>query len=280
VSYSIVWFIGGVYLKVTIFNNNFASLLKNYYKKFQISVIPDKIEISINIQTDEFGNKILDNISSVKVEKVDNGLINVYIPDAFGVLQQHEFSLTGNFIINQNQPDVFIIIKRILIAIWFEHKGGLLLHSSGVFKNGKVWLFCGPSGAGKSTIATDLKKNGKTFSHDESVLTFKDGRLMAHFTPFMDYGEYIRGCPDEAEVAGIVFIDKADHHRLYKATTARAIYSLLTESRWYEKDQLLTELTLSNIKKIVETGLCYRLEFKKDDGFWPLLDNLELSEDN
>jgi len=41
---------------------------------------------------------------------------------------------------------------RVLTAHWFLRRGGLLLHASGVVREGMAHLFFGPSGSGKTTV--------------------------------------------------------------------------------------------------------------------------------
>ena len=202
------------------------------------------------------------SISSVAVE----------IPDSSGAFERSEGGYRGRFEIDSEGVFGISATLQIALALLVEDAGGLLLHASGVLRDGFVWLFCGPSGAGKTTIATELAERGALFSADRVVVELDgSGRLVAASTPFGDKpGE--RSVPMTAPVAGIAFISQAVRPRISPATPFEVAKKLFRESRWYSSDTAAAQRTLDNIDRIVQTGLCCHMEFSKDTGFWAHLD--------
>jgi len=73
---------------------------------------------------------------------------------------------------------------RTIFAFLLLRKGKLLVHSAGVFKKRKAFLFVGKATEGKSTIAKFCIEKGYNLLSDECVLIYKDkGRTIAAGTP-------------------------------------------------------------------------------------------------
>ena len=62
---------------------------------------------------------------------------------------------------------------RVLAAHWFLSRGSLLIHASGVVREGAAYLFFGPSGAGKTTVT--LLSEGDLILGDDLILLQAQG---------------------------------------------------------------------------------------------------------
>jgi len=196
----------------------------------------------------------------------------ITIPGICGTMWFADGRLSGDLEVDQADSFGVMASVRIAMALHVETSGGLLLHASGVWKDNRVWIFSGTSGAGKTTIATELNAGGSDFSEDEVVLEFTEsGVLLAHATPFGD--ERLEfPCPRIGEVAAIVFIRQAGGHRVDEMSGLDAVAALVRESRWFERDVAATGGVLETIDRIIRGGYLCRMDFKRDSGFWPLLE--------
>jgi hypothetical protein len=226
------------------------------------------------IEVPNFGIDIVEN---------GNGSIRkilTRIPGASGFFVKSSNGYSGRFDLEADSVFGLLATLQIALALLVEDAGGLLLHASGVLRDGKVWLFCGPSGAGKTTIATELRERGELFSTDRVVVEFDDsGKLIASSTPFGDSPEEISR-PRTGTVAGIAFISQALETRVVEVTTFEATRTMFRQSRWYSSNATATQRTLDNIARIVQTDLCFRLEFEKTTEFWTRLDEWKAKREN
>jgi hypothetical protein len=198
--------------------------------------------------------------------------VAVEIPDSSGVFEQYDSGYRGRFAIDSEGVFGLSATLQIALALLVEEAGGLLLHASGVVRDGAVWLFCGPSGAGKTTIATELKERGRFFSADRVVVELDGaGRLVASSTPFGDKPNE-RGAPMSGPVAGIAFIVKANEPRASSVAAFDAVSELFKQSRWYTASTAPVQRTLDNIARIMQSDSCVRLEFSRDTRLWEHLD--------
>ncbi len=78
----------------------------------------------------------------------------------------------GGCMANDNQVINFIISRYIQ---WTLHRGGLLLHSAAIEKDGKGVALAGFSGMGKSTLALHLMSRGLTFVSNDRLMIRPDG---------------------------------------------------------------------------------------------------------
>lgn len=73
---------------------------------------------------------------------------------------------------------------KFLLSIIILEKGGLLLHSSSVYRNDCALLFTGKSGAGKSTIAQLLTPEWGVLNDEFNIVVPENGMVSVYPTPF------------------------------------------------------------------------------------------------
>ncbi len=164
---------------------------------------------------------------------------------------------------NEQCLDAFL---RSLLSFLLLRSGGFMLHSAGLLKNGKVYLFLGKSGAGKSTLSKLAAAAGVEVVSDEiNLLRFEKGRFRVHGSPF--WGEMRSdGRQGNWPLGGIFLLRKAKVNRLSEATAGEFLKLLLRCLVNFDKSPSAAELVLKNAFRLLAKAEFSRLEFSKTDG--------------
>ncbi len=159
------------------------------------------------------------------------------------------------------------LTARLSVAI-----GGFPLHAAGILRDERAWLFAGASNAGKTT-AVGLSSPCTTLG-DDMAIVFRDATGWQ--TVGLPFDNSERG-PAVARtgpfpVAGIWQLFQAPEHRLERRETGPAIASLMgcAAFPWALPD--LSEELLANAARFVLEGRFEALHFRRDAGFWKLLE--------
>ena len=169
-------------------------------------------------------------------------------------------------------------ILRVATAWLAAARGGLLMHSASIVKDGAAWLFFGQSGSGKSTLSA-LSTKGQVLSDDLTLmLPGPDGQPRAVGTPFR--GTYTGGPP----VQGAWPVRAAFRLRKARGSEAAEVLpvrrslgtAMAIANLPFLVDQLHARPDLfAGIEKVFSAFPIRVLRFRKDDpGFW---DAIELS---
>ena len=190
-----------------------------------------------------------------------------------GTIEKTGSGYFGSFAVDSRYEIPFTAIIRTCLSFLCEQQAQLMLHASGVRRNGKLWIFCGAPGTGKSTIATELNNGGELFSSDQVVLGLDDdSEVIAHPTPFSTE-EPSAGNPDPGKVTGIAFIEQAREAALLPVDPKDASLELLRESRSLSRSASTWDRVMLLVERLAERNLCFRLRFARDTSFWPLLED-------
>ncbi len=151
-----------------------------------------------------------------------------------------------------------------------------LVHSSGVIKDGRGYLFVGASEAGKSTAAA-LSSGYKIINDEICIADISKEVPKLVSTPFN--GLYRIKQSGRAPLAGIFILKKADEHSVAPVSGAAAVKLIAS--------QLIPPVGLGDImqsedylKQIdIASELCsrvpvYELSFRKDPGFWKEIEQI------
>ncbi|NIM00556.1 MAG: hypothetical protein GTN89_06720 [Acidobacteria bacterium] len=160
---------------------------------------------------------------------------------------------------------------RILAARTAAERGGFAMHSAGVLRGDRAWIFAGPSGAGKST-AVALSKPSVSLGDDFGVVwPAVDGWVTAPL-PF-DNAETIRERPSEGSfpVAGIWKLFKSDRPRVERMTGLAAAASLSSclALPWVLPD--LSDRLLEQVEHFCRDTPFGHLHFGLEGDFWDVL---------
>lgn len=150
--------------------------------------------------------------------------------------------------------------------------GGLMLHSAGVVKKGRAYLFLGKSGAGKSTLSKQAAGAGAEVISDEINMLRPAGRgFRVYGSPF--WGEMrADGRPGDWPLGGIFILKKARVNRVLGCGRAEALGLLLRCLLNFDKSPAAGEAALGNAAALLARTACHKLEFTREGaGFLELL---------
>jgi hypothetical protein len=166
----------------------------------------------------------------------------------------------------QGHPENFLRVACAWLAV---ERGGLLLHASGVVRDGRGYIFFGHSGAGKSTVA-ELSPGAAVLSDDLVWLRLHGGRAWLYGVPFRGELQPAR-VNVSAPVAGIYALEQAQAHRL------RPLPPLLGAARLFACAPFVTQgaedagRAMDVCAALAHAHPIHVLEFARDQEFWPLI---------
>lgn len=191
-----------------------------------------------------------------------------------GVFDRRDKKLSGSFTLNGDNPDAIDGLLSLTLGLLCEEQGDVLLHSSGVITDEGAFLFLGPGGAGKTTIAVELNGGRTPLSVDRTLVAFEeDGTAIAHSTPFGDRNKDLPG-PASAPIKGIFFIEQATGHEVLPVDPFEATRLILAQTIAPTRTKETVQRVMDAVGRLVDGVPCHRLRFRKDDGFWPLIDEV------
>ncbi|MBN1696491.1 MAG: hypothetical protein JW881_03155 [Spirochaetales bacterium] len=152
----------------------------------------------------------------------------------------------------------------------------LLIHSCGVIRDDRGYLFVGKSESGKTTIAG----LSKTYSvlNDEITMIDLDGKIpVLHSTPFNGY--FTSKVEGKAPLSSLFILRQSHKHavtEIRKSTAVKTIFHEIVPITGLE-DEITGETherMLDDASEIAEKTPVYILEFRKDAGFWAEIDTM------
>lgn len=162
-------------------------------------------------------------------------------------------------------------VIRVILAARALERGGLFVHSAGVERAGKGYLFVGESGAGKSTLAKASAASTRILSDD---LTFVDGSAEPALqgTPFFgDLG--ISGVNQSTPLTAIYFLHKAAENEIKAISTREAVGRMIPQVGLFAPEANDWQRALDRIHEICSVVPTAELHFLPDDSFWDLIDD-------
>lgn len=170
---------------------------------------------------------------------------------------------------NEQCLDAFL---RSFISFLLIRSGGFMLHSAGLVKNGKAYLFLGKSGAGKSTLSKLAAAAGAEVISDEiNLLRFEKGRFRVYGSPF--WGEMqSAGRQGNWPLGGIYLLKKAKINDVSACSGGEALKLLLRCLLNFDKNPGTAELVMANASRLLAKAKFSRFEFSKSNaGFLNLI---------
>ena len=139
---------------------------------------------------------------------------------------------------------------------------GMMLHSSAVELNGRVYLFSGNCGAGKSTHTRLWQQvfgpEARIINDDKPALRLIDGIWYAYGTPWC--GKDGINQNRKAPVAGICFMKQADHNAIRRLSDLEAMAKVMKQTQRKFRNPENLDLMLTHLEKLVQMIPVYELE--------------------
>lgn len=170
---------------------------------------------------------------------------------------------------NEQCLDAFL---RSFISFLLIRSGGFMLHSAGLVKNGKAYLFLGKSGAGKSTLSKLAASAGiKVISDEINLVRLEEDRCRVYGSPF--WGEMrADGRQGSWPLGGVYLLKKAKLNRVSRCSGGEAFRLLLRCLLNFERSHGTAERVMGNAARLLAKAKFAGLEFSKaDSGFLSLI---------
>lgn len=154
---------------------------------------------------------------------------------------------------------------RSLLSFRLLRGGGFMLHSAGLVKRGRAYLFLGKSGAGKSTLSKlAAAAGGEVVSDEINLLGPARGGFRAFGSPF--WGEMrADGRPGSWPLGGVYLLKKARRNRVSPCGKAEALKLLLRCAVNFDRSPGVSAQVLGNAAELLAAAPFRRLEFSKAD---------------
>ena len=161
---------------------------------------------------------------------------------------------------------------RFFIAAQALAHGAFLLHSAGVARGGRAWLFFGPSGAGKSTTASHAPADADLLG-DDLVLVEPEGggSWRACGVPFR--GSFARGrnAATCATIAMACRIVQADRNELSEVPRIVRVGEMLAQVPFLMDEPQARASAAEIVETFVRDVPVKRLHLTRDGSYWGLL---------
>ncbi|MHC5082187.1 MAG: hypothetical protein ACYTHN_24545, partial [Planctomycetota bacterium] len=163
-----------------------------------------------------------------------------------------------------------------VLSTALAERGGLLVHGAGIVREGRGYAFLGLSGAGKSTVA--VLSQGALLADDGLILRQGKEGFRIFATPFCQLrkeNSWEKGVAlGSAPLEGLIFLEKGAEHGLRPLAKPEAASILLQQLIHYFRlfPDGAAEKGFHTVVDLVERVSPKRLQFKKDAGFWDLIE--------
>ena len=161
---------------------------------------------------------------------------------------------------------------RTVIAWLCINNNSVLLHAAGVIRNGSGYVFFGPSGAGKTTTSRIAAKSSDVVSDDLVVIRLENGIGRLYGVPFRGELSEAPRANQNAPLQAIFRLRQDTDHYIEWISPVKAVADLVASSPFVVQELSLSNLLIEVCSKISKSVPILTLHFKRDDGFWKVID--------
>jgi hypothetical protein len=243
-----------------------------YAEAFRVSSQGSQADAEIDLEAiPGWANPAVGKDDLAPATEID-GKIVLERPSLLVRLTREEGRFLGSVRTNGDKSISIDFAVSTVLALLCCERGDLLLHASAVLRNGVAMLFLGKGGSGKTTIAVELSSGAAPMSVDRTLISRDEsGELAAFGTPFNDTGRDVEG-PTQAPIGGIFFIEQAGVHEVLPVDPFEATRLILAQTIVPLRSSENMHRVMEIVGSLVDLNRCYKLRFKRDDGFWQFVD--------
>ena len=162
---------------------------------------------------------------------------------------------------------------RVVFAWFCLHRHSLLLHASGMIRQGAGYAFFGHSGSGKTTTTRLSAPFATILSDDLVIIRPCQGVCTLHGVPFRgEFGESPRA-NQQAPLAGIFRLRQDNDHRIVPLSRSIAAAELGASAPFVNNKPALAGMLMETCHQIVKTTEVHALHFRQDADFWSVIDD-------
>lgn len=159
---------------------------------------------------------------------------------------------------------------RVLVGWDVAERGGLLLHAAGVVRAKGAFVFFGPSGAGKSTVAR-LSAHWPVLSDDLVLIERTPAGYQACGVPFRGNEWTAPRLNTRAPLAGLLALEQASHHARAPMSHSAGAARLVACTPFVTTCTHGAATVMGAALALTAATPVARLQFRKDDQFWEVL---------
>jgi len=253
----LILFIGGVAVKFNLLNGK-PSLIRKLYSKYRPFFKSTSKQFSIDVYflETQYSGSIVPSIYSNKFKTY------VKREDFFAIIDSIRMNCT--LLIRPNEFS-FESFLRVLFTVLLTKRNGLLLHSAGIVKNKRLYLFSGPESHGKTTTAKLLKKYIILSDDITLVRKSKGSNYLGYTTPF--WGNMKCGIKSKRDLAKvrlktIFFLSRNKTVALKKISKGSAFSKLLRNTLFFSSEHISFNAILKTVSNIAGTVPCFECNVK------------------
>ena len=268
--------VGEVVIALNCPDPQYATSLAEYFAQ-PCDPAPPVVELDLNIVLHDTEPAVPNSLILTKTLTDDggfdiaDGLIRGRFDPATGKGELHVMNALTSGLLTR-------VFEQILYQAWHSGRRRLgydacLVHSSGVIRSGRGYLFVGASEAGKTTVA-NLSQDYTVTNDEMNLVEFHADGARLRSTPFN--GHYRDKQAGAAPLAAVLLLEQGPAHRLESVgcgLAAGAVAGQIAPPVGLEEvADTETRLAMLDLgSRLVEWVPVRRLIFLPDRGFWPIL---------
>jgi hypothetical protein len=274
---------GSYILKFTCEQQSSLDLLYSHFHDFLSDGQPDVSIIMTVVAAERITT--VKNKSGSRYTYLDNETINFgpNLIEGWWDFKNNVFS----FVVSQSlmvQEELWLF-DRFLCSIYYtlvmndsnRNYKPFIVHSSGVIRDGRGYIFFGPPESGKSTIAS-LSRNFTVIHDDMNIVTLEGQNVIIKGVPFNP--KLINRTNEKAPLSMICSLHKSETVKLERGSAEEFSRKVLSEiflpMPLFSNDRKSAfQYLLTYVRELSQKVPYYRLYFKKDESFWDLIEKKE-----